>query len=139
MRSYPFKENPISSAVSEILRYRQKAHRQTHILLLYYKDIIQRKNIHYLYSKSESSNISVVIFDILYFSGHTAQSKVINNPGCQPSLLLHSQIFADFLKLKLADLFFLQFLLFCKLKLVVETYVNTQFNKLTNQKIPQSC
>ncbi len=37
MRSYPVKDNPIGSTVSEILRYRQ-THRQTHILLLYYKD-----------------------------------------------------------------------------------------------------
>ena len=35
MGIYPVKENPISSAVSEILRYKQ-----TNILLLYYKDFI---------------------------------------------------------------------------------------------------
>ena len=35
-RSYPVKESPIGSAVSEILRYTQ-TDRQTDILLLYYK------------------------------------------------------------------------------------------------------
>ena len=37
MKSYPVKENPISSAVSKILRYKQ-TDRQTHMLLLYYND-----------------------------------------------------------------------------------------------------
>ena len=37
MRSYLVKENQIGSAVSEILWYKQ-IERQTHILLLYYKD-----------------------------------------------------------------------------------------------------
>ena len=37
MRIYPVKENLIGSAVNEILRYKQ-TDRQTHILLLYYKD-----------------------------------------------------------------------------------------------------
>ena len=37
MRSYPVKEHPSGSAVSEILRYRQKD-KQTDILLLHYKD-----------------------------------------------------------------------------------------------------
>ena len=37
MRSYPVKENPIGSAVSEILWYKQ-TDTQTKILLLYYKD-----------------------------------------------------------------------------------------------------
>ena len=36
MRSYTVKENPIDSAVSEILRYKQ-TNKQTNILLLYYK------------------------------------------------------------------------------------------------------
>ena len=36
MISYPVKENPSSSAVSEILRYKQ-------ILLLYYKDSFQKR------------------------------------------------------------------------------------------------
>ena len=35
-RSYPVMENPIGSAVSEILRYKQ-----TDILLLYYKDFVE--------------------------------------------------------------------------------------------------
>ena len=46
MRSYPVKENLISSAVSEILRHKQthkhtgkQRNTQTDILLLYYKDI----------------------------------------------------------------------------------------------------
>ena len=37
MKSYPVKKNPIGSAVREIIRYKQ-TDRQTHILLLYYKD-----------------------------------------------------------------------------------------------------
>ena len=37
MRSNPVKDNPIGSAVGEILQYKQ-TDRQTHILLLYYKD-----------------------------------------------------------------------------------------------------
>ncbi len=37
MRSYPVKEIPISSAVSEILQYKH-THRQIDILLLYYED-----------------------------------------------------------------------------------------------------
>ena len=37
MRSYPVKENPIGSAVNEILRYKQRD-RQTDIVLLYFKD-----------------------------------------------------------------------------------------------------
>ena len=36
MRRYPVKENPIYSAVSEILRYKQ-----IDILLLYYKDYLR--------------------------------------------------------------------------------------------------
>ena len=38
MRSYPVKENHISSAISEILRYKV-TDRQTNILLLYNKDL----------------------------------------------------------------------------------------------------
>ena len=38
MRSYPVRNNPIVSAVCEILRYKH-TNRQTNILLLYYKDI----------------------------------------------------------------------------------------------------
>ena len=41
MKIYPVKENPIGSAVSEILRYKHtntQTHRQPNILLLYYKD-----------------------------------------------------------------------------------------------------
>ena len=34
MKSFPVKENPVDSAVNETLRYKQ-----THILLLYYKDL----------------------------------------------------------------------------------------------------
>ena len=56
MRSYPAKENPIRSAVSEILRYKQ-TDRQTHILLLYYKD--------YWFDFMVSKNRAVVIADIL--------------------------------------------------------------------------
>ena len=41
MRSYPVKENPTGLAVSEILRYKH-TNKQTHILLLKYKDITQK-------------------------------------------------------------------------------------------------
>ena len=39
MRSYHVKENPIGSAVSENLWYKQ-TDKQTHILLLYHKDFV---------------------------------------------------------------------------------------------------
>ena len=39
MRSYPVKENPIGSAVTEILRYKH-TNTQTNILFLKYKDIL---------------------------------------------------------------------------------------------------
>ena len=44
MRCYPKKENHISSAVIEIIRYKQ-TNKQTDILLLYYKDKIKENPI----------------------------------------------------------------------------------------------
>ena len=52
MRSYPVKENPIGSAVSEIPRYKH-SDTQTNILLLYYKDYLKVFNIlllHYIWT-----------------------------------------------------------------------------------------
>ena len=45
MRIFPVKENPIGSAVSEILLYKQTENRQTNILILYYKDFSRFKYI----------------------------------------------------------------------------------------------
>ena len=50
MRSYPVKENPFGSAVSEILLYRQ-TNKQIDISLLYYED--NRKNyLMWIYQKN---------------------------------------------------------------------------------------
>ena len=82
MRIYPVKQNPIGSAVSEILRYRQ-TDRQTHILLLYYKYYIcsGRQRTISESSVSEDSNGGAT-------NGEIPSLKVIS-AGLEPVLLYY--------------------------------------------------
>ena len=62
MRSYPVKENPMGSAVSEILRYKH-----ANILLLQYKDFI--RSIRKLYpSKNVSMSIVHPVLEKFFYT-----------------------------------------------------------------------
>ena len=69
MRSYPVQQNSIGSAVSEILRYKHtyKTHRQTDILLLYYKDF-QTNARHWFYSWFTFSEKKDAVYKKIKFS-----------------------------------------------------------------------
>ena len=63
MRIYPVKENPIDSAVREIIRYKQ-THKQTDILLLYYKDWCTSQMMIYKITHNVDYNWRLKRFDI---------------------------------------------------------------------------
>ena len=80
MRSYHVKENPIGSAVTEIIEYKQ-TDRQTHILLLYYKDddkyaCVQKKNMCYI-------KLKVHFFYAAPFSGKKGKVHTHTKKGKQ--------------------------------------------------------
>ena len=83
MRSYHVKENLIGSAVTEIIEYKQTdrhTDRQTHILLLYYKDdkyaCVQKKNMCYIIAKS-------TLFYAALFSGKKGKVHTHTKKGKQ--------------------------------------------------------
>ena len=71
MRSYPVNENPIGSMVSEILRYKQ-----THILLLYYKDkVMETANLRLTYEFLLSTK-----YELTYFKTKSNSTSPIPPP-----------------------------------------------------------
>ena len=75
MRSYPVKENPISSAVSEILRYRQTdRHIDKHISFYFIIRILD----FFIFSTILKKNINVYKKDPIYLIYATLISRMIS-------------------------------------------------------------